>query len=82
MGIKMTLTKAIQERINELALRYDLSIYGLSKKCGVPRSTICTIPEYRSVGLIIIYNICEGLGITLKEFFDSPLFARENLSDW
>lgn len=77
----MTLTQAIQKRIYDLAIRYDLSIYGLCKKCGVNRSTICALPEYQSIGIIIVYCICEGLGITLKEFFDSPLFDRENLSD-
>ncbi|MDE6757996.1 MAG: transcriptional regulator [Clostridia bacterium] len=77
----MTLTEAIQKRIYDLAIKYDLSVYGLAKKCGVSRSTLCMLAEYKSIGVIIIYNICEGLGITLKEFFDSPLFARENLSD-
>lgn len=77
----MTLTKAVQQRIYELAIRYGLSHYGLAKKCGVSRATLCTMPDYQSIGLMIIYNICEGLGITLKEFFDSPLFDRENLED-
>ena len=77
----MTLTQAIQKRIYELAIKYDLSIYGLANKCGVPRSTISSIPDYHSIGIITVYNICEGLDITLKEFFDSPLFDRENLSD-
>ena len=77
----MKLTQAIQKRIYDLAIRYDLSIYGLAKKCGVSRSTLCMLPEYNSIGIIIIYNICEGLDITLEEFFNSPLFNRENLSD-
>ena len=77
----MTLTQAIHKRIYDLALRYDLTIYGLSQKCGVSRSTLSSLPEFKSIGVIIIFNICEGLGITLKEFFDSPLFNRENLSD-
>ena len=77
----MILTQAVQQRIYELALKNNLSHYGLAKKCGVSRATLCTMSEYQSVGLMIIYNICEGLGITLKEFFDSPLFDRKNLQD-
>lgn len=77
----MTLTQATQKRIYDLAIRMDLSIYGLAKKCGVARSTISAMPEFDSIGLIFIKNICDGLGISLKEFFDSPLFDRSNLSD-
>lgn len=77
----MNLSKAIQLRITELAAESGLSIYALAKKSGVPRSTISTITLSKSVGFAIIYAICEGLEITLKDFFDSPLFDRENLID-
>ena len=50
--------------------------------CGVPRTTILSIPKVKTVTLATIYGICEGLAITLKEFFDSPLFDRENITDW
>lgn len=77
----MRLAEAIQARIIELAKKNKMTIYALSKKSGVPQSTISTLTSSKSVGSAIIYGICEGLEITLKEFFDSPLFDRGNLID-
>lgn len=55
----------------------------LSVKSGVPQPTLVTIMSrtYPSMMLRIIYEICEGLGVGLEEFFDSPLFMRNNLED-
>ena len=77
----MRLAIAIHTRILELAKENKLTIYALSKKSGVPRSTISTIPLSKSIGTAIIYGICEGLEISIKDFFNSPLFDRENLID-
>lgn len=77
----MKLPEAIQSRIYELAKENCMTVYALSKKSGVPQSTICTLTASRSVGTAIVHGICEGLEITLKDFFDSPLFDRENLID-
>ena len=43
----------------------------------MPQSTISTILNcsYLSVKIRIIYELCEGFDISLKEFFDSPYFA-------
>lgn len=77
----MRLSEAIQTRIYQLAKERNMSIYALSRLSGVPRSTISTLTVCKSVGTSVVYGICEGLEITLKEFFDSPLFDRENLID-
>ncbi len=57
--------------------------YNLSIKSGVPQSTLSTIMKctFPSMKMRIIYEICEGFEISMKEFFDSPLFDRENLID-
>lgn len=77
----MKLSEAIKARIYELAKKNEASIYSIAKKGGVPRSTISTLNKSQSVGTAVIYGICEGLNITLKDFFDSPLFDRENIID-
>ncbi len=61
----------------------NLTQYALSMKSGVPQSTLSTILNCRfeSMKIRIIYEICEGLEISLQEFFDSPLFNRENIID-
>lgn len=79
----MHLNEAVSNRICELCKQKNLSQYQLSMKSGVPQSTLSTIINcsFPSMKMRIIYEICEGLEITLKDFFDSPLFDRENIID-
>ena len=79
----MHLNEAIAARIKELCKERNMSQYALSMKSGVPQSTLSTISNctFSSMKMRIIYEICEGFEITLKEFFDSPLFQRENIID-
>ena len=77
----MRVVEAVSKRIAELAKQNNMSVYALTKKCGVPYPTVTTMPLSSTTKLSTIYGICEGLEITFKEFFDSPLFDRENLID-
>ncbi|MBE6684015.1 MAG: helix-turn-helix transcriptional regulator [Ruminococcaceae bacterium] len=79
----MHLNEAIALRIKELCRQKGLTQYALSMKSGVPQSTLSTIMSctFPSMKMRIIYEICEGFEIGLKDFFDSPLFERENLID-
>lgn len=79
----MTLSQAVSMRITELLKQRNLTQYALHKLSGVPQSTLSTIINCRFPGmkLRIIYEICEGLEISLEEFFNSPLFSRENITD-
>ena len=79
----MYLNEAVAKRIKELCKDRSMTQYQLYIKSGVPQSTLSTIMScsYPSMKLRIIYEICEGLGITLEEFFHSPLFKRENLEN-
>jgi len=79
----MKLNEAISKRITELCKERDMTQYALSMKSGVPQSTLSTIMKckFPSMKIRVIYEICEGFEITLKDFFDSPLFDRENVTD-
>ena len=79
----MKLNEAISARIKELCKERGMTQYNLSTKSGVPQSTLSTIIKckFPSMKMRIIYEICEGFEITIKEFFDSALFDRENLID-
>lgn len=79
----MQLNEAVAKRITELCKERELTQYALSMRSGVPQSTLSTVMScsFPSVKLRIVYEICEGLEIGLQEFFDSPLFERENLED-
>lgn len=79
----MQLNEAISKRIKGLCDERNMTQYSLSMKSGVPQSTLSTIMSctFPSMKMRIIYEICEGFEISLKEFFDSPIFERENLTD-
>ncbi len=77
----MKLNQAISERLSELLREKGMTQYQLFIKSGVPKSTIGNVINcaYDSVKLRVIHEICQGLGIGIPEFFDSPLFQEDNL---
>jgi len=77
----MRLVDAVYQRIVELAKERTLNMNALANLSGVPRPTIVTMTRSTTVKLSTIYGICEGLEITLQDFFTSPLFASENITD-
>ena len=79
----MKLNEAVACRIKELLEEHKITQYQLHLKTGVPQSTLSTIMKcsYPSMKLRIIYEICDGLEITLKDFFASDIFKRENIED-
>ena len=70
---------ATQKRILELCEMNNITINKLSLMCGITQSTLNNIISGRNKSTTIstIKKICDGLNITILEFFDSPLF--ENL---
>lgn len=79
----MKLNEAVATRIKQLCEERNISQYKLFMLSGVPQSTLSTIMNcsFPSMKLRIIYEICDGLEMTLAEFFSSPLFDRDNLED-
>ena len=77
----MKLNEAISARLTELLQERNMTQYQLFMKCGVPKSTIGNVSNcaYDSVKLRVIHEMCQGLGIEIVDFFDSPLFAESNL---
>ena len=57
--------------------------YRLAMNSGVTAQNIDHIRRQRNQtnAVNIIYQIAQGFGMTLKEFFDSPLFDIENIID-
>ena len=72
----MTLKEAIIQRIFKLCDERGLTINKLSTVCGMTQSTINNIVNGRnkSVTTSTVKKICDGLGITITDFFDDPLF--------
>ena len=77
----MRLVDAVYKRIVEFAKQRTISMNALANLSGVPRPTIVTMTKSTTVKLSTIYGICDGLGISLEEFFNSPLFDKANIDD-
>ena len=77
----MQLNEAVSKRLLELLSERNMTQYQLYLKSGVPKSSIGNVVNcsYESVKLRILHEICQGLDITLGEFFQSPLFDGNNL---
>lgn len=74
----MTIGEAVRLRIVELCQERNISINKLSGMSGVTQSTVNNIVSGRnnSATVATIKKLCDGLGITIEEFFHSPLFAN------
>ncbi len=72
----MTIGTAIKERILELCSERDITINKLSNMSGITQSTINNITSGRnnSATVATVKKICDGLDITIQDFFNSPLF--------
>lgn len=72
----MTLHQAIVKRIQGLCDEKGISINKMANVCGVTQSTIDNIMKGHSINPKIetIFNICNGMGLTLGEFFGTSDF--------
>ena len=77
----MQLNQAVSKRLTELLDQRNMTQYQLYMKSGVPKSTIGNLVNctYDSMKLRVLHELCQGMEISLSEFFDSPLFEEENL---
>jgi DNA-binding Xre family transcriptional regulator len=80
-GDIVQLNEAVSMRLKELLVERDMTQYQLYMKSGVPKSSIGNIVNcaYDSVKLRLIHEICQGLNISISDFFNSPFFDETNL---
>lgn len=75
----MNAKEAVARRIQVLCSERNMAVNALANRCGVSPSTIYSMLNHKSQnpGVVSLQKICDGLEISLREFFDDPLF--ENL---
>lgn len=68
--------EAVRNRILALCEEKHLTIHRLATESGVAPSTIKNILYGKSVnpGVVTIKMLCDGMGITLVDFFHTPEF--------
>lgn len=72
----MKVSEATARRIEELCKERGITVYGLANLSGVHPSTVKSIiyGASKNPGIATIKMLCDGLEITLAEFFDSEIF--------
>ena len=74
----MNIGEAVKERILELCRQQDITINKLCNMSGVTQSTVNNIVSGRnnSTTVSTIKKLCDGMGITIEDFFHSELFRH------
>ena len=72
MSVKDAVTKRFQELCNER----NITPNTLANLAGVTPSTVYSMldPQRRDISVITIKKLCDGLEISLGEFFSAPVF--------
>lgn len=73
----MLLSVAVRQRIVNLAKSNHISLMELSRRSHMSYSTLMNFMTGKgnTVTLTTLFDICLGLNVELKEFFDSELFV-------
>ena len=69
---------AVKNRLLRLCDEKKMSIHKLATESGVAPSTIKNVlyGKSKNPGIVTIKMLCDGLGITLTEFFDTDDFKK------
>lgn len=75
----MNAKDAVARRIQVLCAQRSITVNELANRCGVTPSTIYSMLNQKSKnpGVVSVQKICDGLDISVRTFFNDPLF--ENL---
>ena len=73
----MDMQTAVIHRLNELILEKNMTVNEAAVLSGVPPSTLKNIlyGHSKNAGVVTIKKLCDGLDITIPEFFGNPIFA-------
>jgi len=74
----MNISQSVVKRIEELCRERNLTINALSNASGVTQSTVNDIVNGTTynTGIVTIKKLCDGLGISVRDFFDCDLFSN------
>ena len=72
MGVK----RAVERRLQEVCAQKQFTVNALANMAGVTPSTIYSIldPARKDVGIVAIKKLCDGLEMSLEEFFSGDIF--------
>ena len=79
----MDTRKQVSLRIQQLCAEHGYNINSLARKAGIPPTTLKNIiyGNSHNPGIITIKLLCDGLGISLYDVFDTDSFKDTELED-
>ena len=72
MGVK----DAVAARFESICRERKMTINELASRSGVTPYSVYSMmdPSRRNISIVLIKKLCDGLDLTLKQFFDGPEF--------
>lgn len=72
----MQIKEAIVKRIKNICLARGIKYNELATRSGVTPSTVYSMldPSRRDLSVITLKKLCDGLDMTITEFFDDDIF--------
>ena len=72
----MNVKEAVLKRINEICDDRGIAVNKLANLSGITPSTVYSVFDIdrKDIGIVLIKKICDGLEITLQDFFNSEIF--------
>lgn len=72
----MNCYSAVKTRLLELMGEKNMSMHGLAMRAGVSPSTLKSIlyGKSQNPGIVTLKILCDGMDVTLGEFFNAPIF--------
>ena len=79
----MKISDAIAQKILNIIKEKDITVNKLANICCLTQSTVDSLLNGKSKNpkLLTIVRICDGLNITLKDFFDDEIFKNLDRED-
>lgn len=76
-GCELNTKEAVAMHILQLCQEREIAMNALATLSGVFPSTVCSMlnEKRQNPGVVSIKKNCDGLGISLREFFDCELFG-------
>ena len=74
----MKVSEAVAKRILDLCKERNITVNKLSTISAVTQSTVNDIVnrKAKNIGIVTIKKLCDGLGITVEEFFSHIYFRN------
>ena len=84
MGYRMGVKDAVVQRFEQICKERNICLNALANLAGVSPSTAYSMmkSDRRDISLITVKKFCDGLDMTLGEFFSTPEFDALEQEIW